>query len=201
MISQLCLAREIKGTDTNINYYRLDAFRVVESLKGTESTDVSQGKSFTWPQALLPFQSSEAVMHLDSFLKRLAGKNVSEMTHFVSSGQKRLTQSINQLSCRFGRHVRTWSWWWRSCWRSRAWSLPWTGCWHCTSACARATMHAGVRRGNASVVYVDDDLTLTTTQSSARLFRSSWPDTDRYYSSHTVNCGIVFLHTHTHTPV
>ena len=60
-------------------------------------------------------------------------------------------------------------------------------------------MHAGGRRGNASVVYVDDDTTLTTTQSSARLFRSSWPDTDRYYSSHTVYCGIVFLHTHTHT--
>ena len=113
-------------------------------------------------------------------------------------GIKRLTQLINQLSCRFGRHVRTWSWWWQSCWRSRAWSLPWTGCWHCTSACAHATMHAGGRRGNASVVYVDDDTTLTTTQSSARLFRSSWPDTDRSYSSHTVNCGIVFLHTHTH---
>jgi len=41
-------------------------------------------------------------MHLDSFLKRLAGKNVSEMTHFVSSGHKKIN-SINQsINCRAG---------------------------------------------------------------------------------------------------
>jgi len=45
-------------------------------------------------------------MHLDSFLKRLAGKNVSEMTHFVSSGHKKIN-SVNQSTVVQVRSPRT----------------------------------------------------------------------------------------------
>jgi len=37
------------------------------------------------------------VSFLQYYAKRLTGKNVSEMTYFVSSGRKTLSESINKL--------------------------------------------------------------------------------------------------------